>query len=114
MACRCEDLKIMERDKERLKTALGYVKNLDGCDGLINLSLRSIGDKLPDTLIVPDPDVCLKMNALNDKCQCAVSHMNSTLSDAKSKLSDEIWDARWEDIWYHATHPVETVQGWLG
>ncbi len=114
MACRCEDIAIMERDMERLEEALKIVKEMDDDDTEIDNNLGDMSEKFPDTLIIPDTGVYAKMCGLHTKCQNAIADMYSNISTEKGKLSDELINARLEDAAYHLAHPVETVEGWFG
>ena len=107
MGCRCGDIAVMTRDQERLIVAIKCVSDMADADSAINSSLKGIAEKIPDTLVIPDESFVLKMNALNDDSQCAISDIGVGLTKAFCTLNEEISNAKSEDFWFHLEHPFD-------
>ena len=112
--CRCEDLKKMLSDFQTLSTLKDQAAELVEYDNTVQESLVGIANVINDTVITPEDDnLHIQFRQLNNESCAAIESMVSKIRIKHSELMGEFTKAAAEDLWWHYTHPLETIQSWL-
>lgn len=113
MACRCTDIDEIKDDLKILGDLSEKAGKLAEHDSTIQKDLTAIADVINDTILVPDNNLHIKIKQQNNTSVAAIEGMVSKIGIKKNELEEELSDAKWEDFWWHFTHPIETIEDWI-